>query len=65
MLKDLEVTRDTLIKIVLEVDPKEAVDAEVAKIAKEKQSVPDGFGDAGGVQGRTSDDDDQEERAEV
>jgi hypothetical protein len=46
-------------------DPEEVVDAEVTRIAKEKQSVSIGSGEAGGVCIETFDDGDQEERSEV
>jgi hypothetical protein len=58
-------TRDMLVKAVPDTDPKEAVDAAIVKIMQEKQFVSDGFDDMGSVHGRTSDDGDQEERAEV
>jgi hypothetical protein len=62
MLKEVGMTKDAPVKAVPGVDPEEAVDAAVVK---EKQSVFDHFDDTGGVCGRTSDDADQEERAEV
>jgi hypothetical protein len=59
------VTKDAPIKTVLGANPEEAIDAAVTKIAKEKRSGSAGFDDTGGVHGRTSNDGDQEERAEV
>jgi hypothetical protein len=58
-------TKDAPFETIPNVDPKEVVDVVVTKIAKGKRSVSDGFNDTGGVCGRTSDDGDQEERAEV
>jgi hypothetical protein len=58
-------TKDAPFETIPDVDLEEVVDAVVAKIAKGKRSVSNGFDDTGGVCGRTSDDGDQEERAEV
>jgi hypothetical protein len=58
-------TKDTPIETVPGADPKETIDDAVVKIAKKKRSGSAGFDDLGGVRGRTSNDGDQEERAEV
>jgi hypothetical protein len=65
MLKEAGMTKDALVETVPGSHREEGVDAAVVKITKEKQSISDGFDDMGGVHGRTSDDGDQEERAEV
>jgi hypothetical protein len=43
MLKEKEATEDTPIETIPGANPDEAVDAEVAKIAKEKQSASNSF----------------------
>jgi hypothetical protein len=53
------VTQDAPVKTIPNADPKEAIDAVVAKIVKEKQSGSVCFDDTGGAHGRTFDDDDQ------
>jgi hypothetical protein len=65
MLEKAEMTKDVLVETVPSTDPEEAVDAEFAKIPREKQLVSDGFDDVGSVDGRTSNDGDLEERVEV
>jgi hypothetical protein len=47
MLKEKEVTEDAPIKIVSRDNREEAVDAEVAKIVKEKRSTSVSFDDTG------------------
>jgi hypothetical protein len=59
------VTKDAPVETVRGADREEAVDAEVARITKEKPTFSGGSGDVGGVCGETSNDGDQEERAEV
>jgi hypothetical protein len=49
-------TEDTPVETVPGANPEEMVDADVAKIAKEKQSSSDGFDDTGIVHDRASDD---------
>jgi hypothetical protein len=58
-------TKDTPIKIVPDTDPEEAIDAAVMKITEDKWSGSTDFDDTWGAHGRTSNDGDQEERAEV
>jgi hypothetical protein len=53
------------VETIPDTDPEEATDGAVVKIAKMKRSGSDGFDDMGSVRGRTSDDGDQEKRAEV
>jgi hypothetical protein len=65
MLKEAKMTKDAAVETVPGANPEEAVNAKVMKIMKEKRSVSDGFDDTSGVRGGTSDDGDQEERAEV
>jgi hypothetical protein len=61
----MEMTKDVPIETIPRSSPEEAVDAEVAKIEREKQSASDGFDGADGVCSGTSDGGDQEERIEV
>jgi hypothetical protein len=58
-------TKDAPIEAVPGADSEEAIDAVVAKIAKEKWSGSTSFDDTGGARGRTSNDGDQEETTEV
>jgi hypothetical protein len=65
MLKEKEVAEDVPIETAPDVHPTEAVDAEVAKIMKEKQSIFDGFDDTDIVHDGASADVDEGERVEV
>jgi hypothetical protein len=58
-------TKGVPIETIPESSPEEAVDAEVAKIVREKRSASNGFDGADGVCSGTSDGGDQEERTEV
>jgi hypothetical protein len=60
-----EVTEDTPLKSIPSADPKEAIDAEVTRIAKGNQSVTGGFDETGVVLDGASDDVNDEERVEV
>jgi hypothetical protein len=55
------VVKDAPFKTALGVHPEEEVDAEVAKIMKEKQSIFDGFDDTGTVHDGAYDDVDEGE----
>jgi hypothetical protein len=63
--KGKEVVEDAPIETALGAHTEEAVDAEVVKITKEKQSVSDGFDDIGVVRDGASNDVDEVERVEV
>jgi hypothetical protein len=65
MLKETNATEDAPVETTLGANPEEAVDAEIARIVKEKWYVSSNFDDTSGVRNRTSDDGDDEERAEV
>jgi hypothetical protein len=58
-------TEDTRVETVPGANPEEMVDADVAKIAKEKQSSSDGFDDTGIVHDGASDDVEEGDRVEV
>jgi hypothetical protein len=59
------VTQDAPVETIPDADPAEAIDAVVAKIIQEKWSGSAGFDDTSGAHGKTFNDGDQEERAEV
>jgi hypothetical protein len=65
MLKEKEVTEDTLIKTIAGANPEEAVDVEVAKIMKEKWSAFNGFDDTHVVRDGAFDDVEEGEGVEV
>jgi hypothetical protein len=65
MLKEKEVSKGMPVKLVAGANPEEAVDAEVTKIMKEKQSASDGFHDTSIVRDGASDDVEEGERVEV
>jgi hypothetical protein len=65
MLKETNAIEDAPVETTLGVNPEEADDAEIARIVKEKWYVSSNFDDTSGVHNRTSDDGDDEERAEV
>jgi hypothetical protein len=59
------VIKDVAVETVHGADPVETIDAEVARITKEKWYVSGGSGGTGGVRSKTFNDGDQEEGAEV
>jgi hypothetical protein len=65
MLKETEVAKDTAIETIPGANPKEAVDAEVKKIVKEKRSASNGFDDTGVVHDGAWDDVEDGERVEL
>jgi hypothetical protein len=65
MLKEKEVAEDTPIETVGGANPEETVDAEVARIVKEKWSASDGFDDTGVFHDGASDDVEEDETMEV
>jgi hypothetical protein len=65
MLKEKEVTQDAPTKTVHEGSSEEAVDVEIARIMKEKQSVSGALDDAVVVRDRASNDAEDTERVEV
>jgi hypothetical protein len=65
MLKETNATEDAPVETTLGVNLEEVVDVEITRIVKEKRSVSDDFDGSGGVHNMTSNDGDDEERAEV
>jgi hypothetical protein len=65
MLSKREKTEDAPIKTVPDANTEEAIDVEVARIKKEKQSVSGAFYDARSVRNAASDDPEDRERVEV
>jgi hypothetical protein len=65
MLKEKGVAEDVPIETVSGANLEGAVDVEIARIAKEKHSVFDGFDDTDAVRDGASDDVNEKERVEV